>query len=163
LIMEADTLTQKYSDQAESYLWAGLIRGSLAEVLNNLSALTLVKEAKVKLEKSIELDPKVEDSYAFGVLGMMYSLTPSWPLAFGDDNKAKELLSKGLEISPGGMNINYFNAEYYSNKGDYKKALTFIEKAEKATPPYPPETSLAVSNRQREIRTMAEKIKAKLK
>lgn len=163
LTLETDTLAKKYSDQPESYLWAGVIRGSLAEIYNNLSALTLVKEAKVNLEKSIELNPKAEDSYALGILGLMYSLTPGWPIAFGDDNKAQELLNRGLELSPGGMNINYFNAEYHFNKKEYKKALMYIEKAAQATPPYPPEKSLAVSNRQREIHELAEKIKAKIK
>lgn len=161
LTMEADKLAKQYSDKAESYLWSGVVRGSLAEMLNNLGALTLVKQAKVDLEKSIELDPKAEDSYALGILGMMYSLTPSWPLAFGDDKKAKELLDRGVELSPEGMNINYFNAEYYFNKKEFKKAAKFIKKAEEATPPYPPETSLAVSNRQREIRELAEKIRSK--
>lgn len=163
LVEEVDGFSKKYSDKAQSYLWSAVIRASLAEAINNLSALALAKEAKANLEKSIELDPTAEDSYAFGMLGAMYARTPGWPVAFGDNDKAREMLKKALELAPNGMNVNYFNAQYHFDNGDYKKALPFIEKAAQATPPYPPEQSLAVTNRQREIREMAEKIKAKVK
>lgn len=160
---EANSFTKKYSDKAESYLWAAVIKASLAEAINNLSALSIAKDAKANLEKSIELDPKAEDSYAYGMLGAMYARAPGWPVAFGDDKKAREMLKKGVELAPNGMNVNYFNAQYYFDKDEYQKALPYIEKAAQATPPYPPDKSLAVSNRQREIQEMSEKIKAKLK
>lgn len=163
LVTEADAFAKKYNDKADSYLWAAVAGASLAEAINNLSALSLAKDAKANLEKSIELDPKAEDAYALAMLGAMYARAPGWPVAFGSDKKAQEMLKKAIETSPNGMNVNYFNAQYYFDNGDYKTALTFIEKAAQAKPPYPPETSLAVANRQREIREMAEKIKAKLK
>lgn len=163
LVGEADAFAKTYSDKADGYLWAAVVRGSLAEAINGMSALGIVKEAKVDLEKAIAIDPKAEDGYAFGVLGLMYSKVPGWPIAFGDDKKAKEMLQKGIDTSPNGMNINYFNAQYYFDKDDYKKALTFIDKAAQATSPYSPEASLAAVNRQREIRELNEKIKLKLK
>jgi tetratricopeptide (TPR) repeat protein len=160
LIDEADAFTKKYSDKADGYLWAGVIRGSLAEAINGIDALGIVKESKTKLEKAIELDPKAEDSYALGVLGLMYAKVPGWPIGFGDEKKAKELLKKGLEISPDGMNINYLYASYLFDSGDYKKALVHIQKAEQATPPAPVDMW---SGRQQEIRELAAKIQNKLK
>ena len=160
LIAEADSLVTKYGDKAGSYLWAGVIRSSLAEAIGGIGALSVVKEAKTNLEKSIALDPKADDSYALGILGLMYSKVPGWPLAFGDDKKAKELLQKGLDNTPGGMNINYFNAQYYFKKSEYKKAHLFIEKALQATPPAPVEIW---AGRQKEIRELADDIQKKLK
>jgi len=160
LIVEADQFAQKNPDKADGYIWAGVIRGSLAEAVNGLSALGTVKDAKANLEKAIAIDPKAEDGYAYSVLGLLYSKVPSM-VSFGDKKKAKELLLKGLEINPNGMNTNYFYAQFLFEDGDYKKALPYIERAAQAQPPRPPETSLAVSNRQREIRELAEKIKAK--
>lgn len=160
LVDEADSFAKKYSDKADGYLWAGVIRGSLAEAINGMSALGIVKESKTKLEKAIEIDPKAEDGYAFGVLGLMYSKVPGWPIAFGDDKKAKELLKKGVEINPEGMNINYLYASYLFDKGDYKQAQTLIKKAEQATPPAPAEMW---AGRQKEIRELAEKIQKELK
>jgi tetratricopeptide (TPR) repeat protein len=160
LVDEADNFAKKYSDKADGYLWAGAIRGSLAEAINGMSALSIVKESKTNLEKAIEIDPKVEDGYAFGVLGLMYAKVPGWPIAFGDDKKAKELLKKGAELSPDGMNINYLYASYLFDKGDYKKAQSHITKAAQATPPAPAEIW---SGRQKEIHELAEKIQKELK
>lgn len=160
LTEDADSFAKKYSDKAEGYLWAGVIRGSLAEAINGMSALGIVKEAKTKLEKAIEIDPKAEEGYAFGALGLMYAKVPGWPIGFGDDKKAKEMLKKGIEISPAGMNINYLYASYMFEKGDYKQAQTLIKKAEQATPPTPVDVW---NGRQKEIQELAEKIQKELK
>lgn len=160
LIVEADSFAKRYSDKADGYLWAGIVRGSLAEAINGLGALSVVKEAKTQLEKAIAIDGKAEDSYAFGVLGLMYAKVPGWPVGFGDDKKGKELLQKGIEASPEGMNINYLYASYLVEQGEAKKAQPFIEKALRATPPAPAEMWVG---RQQEIRELAEKIKKEMK
>ena len=162
LIVEVDQFAQKNPEKADGYIWAGVTRGSLAEAVGGLSALGTVKEAKVNLEKALSIDPKAEDGYAYGVLGLLYSKVPSI-VAFGDKKKAKELLLKGVEVSPKGMNTNYFLAQFLFEQGDYKEALPYIERAAAAQPPSPPDQSLAVSYRQQEIATLAEKIKAKQK
>ncbi len=163
LIPDIDQFAQKNSDRADGYIWAGVARGSLAEAIGGVSALGIVKEAKTNLEKALSIDPKAEDAYAYGVLGVMYSKVPGWPIAFGDNKKAKELLQKGIEVSPSGMNINYFYAQFLFAQDEAKLAFPYAEKAAQAPPPYPPETSLAVSNRQREIGELVARIKAKLK
>lgn len=160
LVVEADSFVKKYNDKADGHLWAGVIRGSLAEAINGMGALSIVKEAKTNLEKSIELDAKAEDSYALGVLGLMYAKVPGWPVGFGDDKKAKELLKKGVEASPQGMNINYLYASYLFEQDDYKKAQIFIDKAKQATPPAPADVWIG---RQKEINELAESIQKKLK
>lgn len=160
LVVEADAFVAKYSDKASAHLWAGTIRGSLAEAINGMSALSIVKEAKTNLEKSIELDPKAEDSYALGVLGMMYSKVPGWPVGFGDDKKAKELFKKGLEASPQGVNINYLYASYLFDKGDFQQAQTYIKKAEQAAAPG---SADVWAGRQQEIHELAEKIQKQVK
>lgn len=163
LVSEADAFIKKYPNKADGYLWAAVIRGSLAQAINGLSALGIVKEARKDLEKAIAIDPKAEDGYAYGVLGLMYSRVPGWPIAFGSDKKARETLKKGLALNPDGMNINYFYAQYLFDNDDYRKALTYARKAEQAVPPIPPARSLAVANREREIHDFIGRIEAKLK
>jgi tetratricopeptide (TPR) repeat protein len=163
LVDDMDTFVKKNPDKADGYIWAAVARGSLAEAINGMSALGIVKEAKENLEKAIAIDPKAEDAYAYGVLGLMYSKVPGWPISFGDKKKAQELLRKGIELSPDGMNVNYLYAQYLFEQGDYKPALPAIEKAAQATPPREADTSLVIPNRQREIRELTDKIKAKLK
>jgi tetratricopeptide (TPR) repeat protein len=162
LIVEADQLAQKNSDKADGFLWAGVIRGSLAEAVGGMSALGTVKEARANLEKALSIDPNAEQGYAYGVLGLLYSKVPS-VIAFGDKKKARELLQKGVEVAPNGMNTNYFLAQFLFERGEYKEALPYIERAAAAQPPSPPEQSLFVSYRQQEIKALSEKIRAKQK
>lgn len=163
LVGEADSFTKKYSDKADGYIWSAVIRGSLAEAMHNMSALAVINEAKANLEQAIAVDPAAEESHAYGILGLMYARMPGWPVAFGDNKKAQEMLKKGLETSPNGMNVNYFNAQYWFDKGDYKKAQSHIEKALQAPSPYSPAAALVAANRQREMHELSERINAKLK
>ncbi len=159
LIKTADAFVLKYPDAADSHLWAGVVRCSLAEIESKLVALSLVKECRNKLEQALVLDPNAEDGYAYGVLGTLYAKVPGWPLAFGDKKKADELLQKGLSVAPNGMNTNYFYAKFLYEQGDTARARHYIERALNAEPPYPPEQSLPVAVRQREIRELNEKLK----
>jgi tetratricopeptide (TPR) repeat protein len=160
VIKSADEFALKYPDRADSHLWAGVVRCSLAEIESKLTALGLVKECRAKLEQALAIDPAAEDGYAYGVLGTLYAKVPGWPLAFGDKKKADELLLKGVTVAPNGMNSNYFYAKFLYDQGDVEHAQQYIERAATASPPYPPEESLPVTIRQREIHELSEKIKA---
>lgn len=160
LVKAADALTQKYPDRAESYLWAGVVRCSLAEVESKLTALGLVKECRTNLEKALAIDPNAEEGYAYGVLGTLYAKVPGWPISFGDKKKADEFLQKGVSVAPEGMNTNYLYAKFLYDQGDVTRAGVYIERALSAVPPYPPEQSLPVSIRQRQMHELNEKIKA---
>lgn len=160
VIKSADEIAQKYPDQALSHLWAGVVRCSLAEVEGKLTALGLVKECRAQLEQSLAIDPNAEEGYAYGVLGTLYAKVPGWPIAFGDKKKADELLLKGVTIAPAGMNTNYFYAKFLYDQGDIQRARQYCARAITAVAPYPPEQSLPVTIRQREIRELDEKLKA---
>ena len=43
---------------------------------------------------------------------------PGWPIGFGDDAKARELLQKALAINPDGIDSNYFYGEFLYRKGE---------------------------------------------
>ena len=156
LIKDIDALTEKNSGSAEVWLWSAVIRGSLAEATGNLSALGLAKEAKTALEKAIAINGKVEDGYAYGVLGQMYAKVPGWPIGYGDKKKAREYLQQGLAISPNGVDSNYFYAQFLFEQGDYKAAKQYAERAETA-PPRPKSPAAADQGRRREIQELLDK------
>jgi len=160
LVKDADALAEKNAGNADVWLWSAVIRGSLAEAENNLSALGLVKEAKAGLEKSIAIDPKAENGYAYGVLGQMYARVPGWPVGFGDKKKAKEYLQQSIAISPDGADSNYFYAQFLYDQGDYQQARQYAERAGKATPT----SSVPVANqgRENEIHELLDNIGKKL-
>jgi len=161
LVKEADALTESNKNSADAWLWAAVIRGSLAEAENNISALGMVKEAKAGLEKSIAIDPKAENGYAYGVLGQMYARVPGWPIGFGDKKKAREYLQQSLAVSPDGIDSNYFYAQFLFDQGDYQQAKQYAERALKATPATG--VQAADQGRQAEIRELIENLNKKLR
>lgn len=58
---------------------------------------------------------------------------PGWPIGFGSDKKAEQLLLKALTLDPQGIDSNYFYARYLQAKGRDLKAKRFFLKAQNAT------------------------------
>ena len=75
---------------------------------------------------------------------------PGWPIGFGDDDKARELLTRALEINPDGIDSNYFYADFLLDQGDEDGARRYFEKALQA--PARPQRPLADRGRRDEIR-----------
>jgi Flp pilus assembly protein TadD len=84
---------------------------------------------------------------------------PSWPISFGDNQKAKEYLTKGLELNPDGIDSNYFYGDYHYNAGDKSKAEKVLRKALQATPREG--RAVADEGRKKEINDLLKKITEK--
>jgi cytochrome c-type biogenesis protein CcmH/NrfG len=94
------------------------------------------------------------------ILGILYSKVPCWPIGFGDDDKALELLDKALALSPDGIDSNYFYADFLTEQGKYKAAEQHLLKAQQA--PARPTRPLADKGRQQEIAVLLAKVQQKL-
>jgi tetratricopeptide (TPR) repeat protein len=143
---------------ADALIWEGIVLASYAGNVGGLGALTLVKEAKVALERAIALNPKALDGSAYTSLGSLYYQVPGWPLGFGDDKKAEEFLKMGLSINPTGIDPNYFYGDFLQREGRLDEAETFLKKALKA--PARPGRESADEGRQKEVQALLAKIKA---
>ena len=55
-------------------------------------------------------------------------------MGFGDDDKAKEYLEKGLSLNPNGIDSNYFYAEYLFEQKEYQHAQQRLAMALAAPP-----------------------------
>lgn len=117
---------------SELKLWAAIIKSSLAEVSGPFKALDLAKQARDELEALIEVDPQVAAGSAYSSLGILYHSVPSWPLGFGDEDRARELLSKGVEMNPDGMDANYFYALFLIDQREVELAEQLLLKAQSA-------------------------------
>ncbi len=82
-------------------------------------------------------------------------------IGFGDNKKAEELLLKGLEINPEGIDSNYFYADFLYEKRNYKEALKYIEKSKLAKPREGRE--VADNGRRKEIEELEKKLNKKIK
>jgi tetratricopeptide (TPR) repeat protein len=148
----ADAVRARYPGRAEPQIWYGIIVASHAGARGGLGALSLVKEAKKALELALESDAKALDGSAYTSLGSLYYQVPGWPIGFGNDDKARELLQKALALNPDGIDPNYFLGDFLYRKGDYAGAREALQKALKAPPR--PERALADQGRRKEIESL---------
>ena len=110
---------------------------------------TLVKQARQDFQAALALDERSLDGSALTSLGSLYYQVPGWPIGFGDDDKARELLTRALEINPEGIDSNYFYADFLLDQGDKDGARRYFEKALQA--PARPQRPLADRGRRDEI------------
>lgn len=134
LARKASEYSFAHQDDAEALVWDAIVLSTLAEKKGGLGALSLVKEAKLKLEKAEQIDPTVLGGSVYASLGMLYSKVPGWPIGFGSDKQAERYFRKALEVNPDGLDINYFFAEYLADHGDDQMALQYVDRALRAPP-----------------------------
>ena len=152
LTKAADALRSQHPGRAEPRIWYGIIAASYAGARGGLGALSLVKEAKKSLEEALTIDPRALNGSAYTSLGSLYYQVPGWPIGFGSDDKAREMLQAALAINPEGIDPNYFLGDFLYRKGDYDGARQALAKALKA--PARPDRLLADQGRRKEIEAL---------
>lgn len=156
LIEDARVVTEANNMSAEAWIWSGIIRSSYAGAKGGLGALSAAKAAKADLEKGMSIDADALDGSAYTSLGVLYLNVPGWPVGFGDEDKGVEYLKKGLELSPSGIDSNYFYAEYLFNEDAFADSARYLNRALNA--PARPDRELADEGRHGEIEAMLQKI-----
>ena len=152
LARTAAAVRSRYADRAEPEIWYGIIVASHAGAKGGFGALSLAKEARQALEHALSIDPRALSGSAYTSLGSLYYQVPGWPIGFGDDAKARELLQKALAINPDGIDSNYFYGEFLYRKGETEAARQALARALKAPPR--PERPLADEGRRKEIESL---------
>ncbi len=155
----AESFTRQHPGRAEALIWEGIIESSYAGAKGGLGALGLAKEARGNLEAALKIDPRALEGSAYTSLGTLYARVPGFPVGFGDDDKARDLLRKALEQNPNGIDPNYFYGEFLYEEGEYAEALKYLDKAAKA--PARPGRERADQGRRAEIAALTAKVKAK--
>jgi tetratricopeptide (TPR) repeat protein len=156
LMRDAEKLSAENPDDPEVLLWYAIIVNTYADV-KGTPALSYKKRAKNLLEQTVALDPTIENGLAESVLGYLYARTPSWPIAFGNKQKAYFHLEKGIEIDPEGIDSNYYYGDFLIDVGEYDKARVHLKIAKKA--PIRPDHQLQDEGRKEEIKNSLKKLK----
>ncbi len=155
LTQEAERLTAAYPERAEAWIWSGIIRSTMAGAEGGLHALGAAKAARADLERALALDPNAMNGSAYTSLGALYYKVPSWPVGFGDKEKAEQMLRRALEINPEGIDSNFFYGDFLLEQGHRRMAREYLLRAQQAPPR--PDRPLADSGRRREIAKLLER------
>ena len=161
LIERADAAVANNQQSADLLIWYGIIKSSYAGAKGGLGALGLAKDARKSLEKALQVDGEALNGSAYASLGTLYSKVPGWPVGFGNDKKAVQLLRKALEINPNGIDSNYFYADYLLQQKEFAEAEKYFIKAQNAEPR--PDRPIADAGRQGEIQAALSVTREKLK
>jgi tetratricopeptide (TPR) repeat protein len=160
LAADADRLTASKPDSADAWIWSGIIKSSYAGAKGGLGAMKLAKASRADLEHAMAIDPEALDGSAYTSLGTLYFKVPGWPVGFGDDDKAEELLKKALALNPNGIDPNYFYGDFLLEQKRYAEAEQALVRAQNA--PARPDRPLADAGRQDEIEVALLKVRKKL-
>jgi len=148
---------QQSPDNPNLMVWLAINKASLAGAEGGLSGLSQAKQAKKILEQVIEKAPDTLNGSAYTSLGSLYYKVPGWPIGFGDDSKAEQLLKKALEINPNGIDTNYFYGDFLVEQGKKQEAIKYLTRAKNAPPR--PDRPVADAGRQQEITTLLKSLK----
>ena len=132
LVEKANQVAAEHPQSAEALVWDAIVLSTFAEKKGGLGALSLVKEARLRLEQAEAIEPTVLGGSVYASLGSLYSKVPGWPIGFGSDEKAEKYFKKALAINPEGLDINYFFAEYLTDNGEEQLALEYVDRALRA-------------------------------
>ncbi|MGZ4982287.1 MAG: hypothetical protein ACXWAB_12670 [Methylobacter sp.] len=132
LLTKTTNLARQYSNAAEPLFWQAVVKATYADQQNPFSALSAIHEARDLLIKAIKINPKTMDGSAYVTLGTLYYMVPKWPVSFGDDDTAKQMLETALKINPDGIDANYFYGEFLLLHNKPSDAAIYLERATSA-------------------------------
>jgi tetratricopeptide (TPR) repeat protein len=156
LAAAAAGVVDRYPGRAEPLIWEGVVVSSQAKYAGAFSALALAKQARELFEKAGRLDYRALDGSVPTSLGALYYMVPGFPLGFGDDDKARQYLQQGVQISPNGLDSNFFYGDFLYRQGEYGKALIVLKHALNA--PHDPARPVWDAGRRAEIRALLAKV-----
>ncbi len=129
LIEKTQHLSKKHPKSAGLMIWQAIIISTNAAFESPFTALESINKAKKLLELAIQENHKALDGAAYVALGTLYYMTPGWPISFGNQDKADQLLRKALEINPDGIDPNYFYADYLLSRNKVNEASMYFKLA----------------------------------
>ncbi|NOQ76670.1 MAG: hypothetical protein GQ475_02535 [Methylococcaceae bacterium] len=160
LIVQAEQFIASTPNAADILIWSGIIKSTYAGIKGGLGAMSLAKSSKADLEKALSIDKMAMSGGAYLSLGILYYKVPSWPLGFGDNDKAEALLKKALTMDKEGIDSNYFYADFLVDQRQFEQAEKYFLLAQKA--PARVNRPIADKGRQDEITQALQKIQMTL-
>ena len=143
---EAQQEVANNKGDADLLTWAGIVTSSYAGAKGGLGALGLAKQARRYFEQAMAIDPEALNGGARTSLGVLYYQVPSWPIGFGKDKTAEQLLVASYEKHPDNIDALYFYADFLTEQKRTGEAIKIFKQALEL-----PATTVAQMSRHRQI------------
>ncbi len=160
LIARAHAVSQANPGNAPALIWEGIIHATYAGAKGGLGALGECKTAKALFEQAIAVDPNALAGAAWTSAGSLYYQVPGWPVGFGDDEKAEQMLKKGLELGPQDLDAHYFYADFLIKQERWQEAVNILQRG--LATPQDPQRPLFQQARRERMANMLNTAKGKL-
>lgn len=160
LATQAEQVVAQNKGAPEPLIWQGIILLDLGRCQGRHGRTEALQAGQGQLRGGDEDRPSALQGSAYTSLGSLYYQVPGWPVGFGDDDKAEELLKQALALNPDGIDSNYFYGDYLIEQDRYEEAVKVLEHAAAAAPR--PGRELADEGRQKEIAAKLALAKAEL-
>lgn len=149
---QADAVVAQCSNRAEPLVWDAIITASEAGLRGGIGALGLVREAKAELERAERLNPRALNGAVYVTLGSLYAQVPGAPLGFGNRQRARDYLQRGLAMAPDDVDANFFMGDLLIRERDWGGAARYLQRAIDA--PARPGRTVADRGRKAEARAL---------
>lgn len=149
LIAKAEAAVRQNPQTAQLLAWEAIILSSYAGVQGGLGAMDSAEKARDLLLEAAKIDDKALGGGIYTSLGALYYKVPGWPIGFGNDDKARKYLERGLAMNPDGIDENFFYGDFLLDQGEKEEARAYLTKALNA--PLRPGRDAADAGRRQEV------------
>jgi len=132
LLDRVRALKAKHPHRAEPLIVEVIILCTYSGAALGLDTLDMLEQARVLLEKAIDLDPPALDAAAYVTLGNLYDRLPGWPILYGDKKQARQYLETAIKLYPDAIDTNYFMGQFLLDEGDLEAARVYLDQARRA-------------------------------
>ena len=132
LLAEVKKLEQHYPTSAEPLIVEAIVLCTMSGASIGIDSIGMLEEAKILLERAIDINPPALEGAAYITLGNLYRRLPGWPILYGNPDLARQYFLTALRLYPEAIDSNYFYGDYLLSKGNYAEATQYLEKATRA-------------------------------
>ncbi len=120
--------SQLFPESPDGWTFRAIFLGTYGISKGVLNALSVARDMRIYALKAYKIDKSYFYAQPPQLLGRLYFKLPSFPVSFGDLDKARKYLYEAYKLAPGYAHVYMYIAELEASVGNIKKAEEFLDK-----------------------------------